>query len=186
MKREFADLRYIKDIVKSEFKTKYIEDSTFKGYITLVNIKEVAKSWRVDTEKRCILDKGYNWFAMYPVDKNFSITAMYDENYEIKEWYFDICKQNGIEDGIPFEDDLYLDVVIVPDGRINILDEDELLDAEKNGLITAQDVELAYKTKGEIIKTFGNNIKELEKLTNKYLTLIKEKMVRKNIDMERI
>lgn len=57
---------------------------------------------------------------------------------------------------------------------------------KKNGLITTQDVELAYKTKGEIIKTFGNNIKELEKLTNKYLTLIKEKMVRKNIDMERI
>lgn len=169
MKREFADLRHVKDILKSEFKTKYIDDEIFKGHITLVNIQEVAKAWRVDTEKRCILDKDYNWFAMYPDDKNFSLTAMCDENYQIKEWYFDICKQNGIENGVPFEDDLYLDVVIVPDGRINILDEDELLDAEKNGLITRQDVELAYKTKEKIIKLFGTNIEKLDKLTNKYL-----------------
>ena len=31
-----------------------------------------------------------------------------------------------MQDGIPYEDDLYLDVVIVHDGRIHLLDEDEL------------------------------------------------------------
>lgn len=175
MKRKFADLRNVKDILKSEFTTKYIEDNIFKGYITLVNIQEVAKSWNVDIEKRCILNRGYNWFGMYPCNKTFAITAMCDENYKIKEWYFDICKQNGIEDGIPFEDDLYLDVVIVPDGRINILDEDELLEAEKNGIITKKDVELAYKTKGVITQKFGNRIKDLEKVTNMYLALILDK-----------
>ena len=60
----------------------------------------------------------------------------------------------------------------MPDGKINILDEYELLDAEKNGLITKSDVELAYKTKEEIIETYGNNIEKLSKLTNKYFNLI--------------
>ena len=93
---------------------------------------------------------------------------------KIVEWYIDMCKENGIEDGMPYEDDLFLDVVIVPDGRINILDEDELLDAEKNGIITRQDVELAYKVKDEIIEKYGHNIKKLEELTNKYLNKIRE------------
>ncbi len=131
MKRKFADLKNIKDIIQSDFTFKYIEDDTFKGYIALVTIKKVSKAWKVDTEKRCILDNGYSWFEMYPIEKNYSITAMCDEKNRIKEWYFDISKQNGIENGIPFEDDLYLDVVVVPDGKINILDEYELLDAEK-------------------------------------------------------
>ena len=173
MKREYADLRNIKDILKSEFKAKHIEDDDFNGDITLVNIKEVENVWKVDTENRCILDKDYNWFAMYPKDENYAITAAYDDKYNIIEWYFDVCKQNGIEDGVPYEDDLYLDVVIVPDGRINILDEDELLDAEKDGIITRQDVDLAYKVKEKIIEKYGHNIDELKRYTDKYVDLIR-------------
>ena len=172
--KAYADLRKVKDIAESNFKSKYYDEEDFKGNVALVEIKKVLNEWRVDTEGRLILANGFNWLEMYPEGENYAITAAYDIEDKIVEWYIDMCKENGIEDGMPYEDDLFLDVVIVPDGRINILDEDELLDAEKNGIITRQDVELAYKVKDEIIEKYGHNIKKLEELTNKYLNKIRE------------
>ena len=174
MKRKYADLRNIKDILKSEFKTIKINEINFKAYLSIVIIKDVKKVWEVDVEKRCILNKDYKWLEIHPIDQNYTITAIYNEKDQIIEWYIDICKQNGIEDGIPFEDDLFLDVVIVPDGRIIILDEEELLEAEKNSIITKQDVELAYKVKEKIIKKYGNNIGLLKEITDKLLKKLKD------------
>lgn len=46
---------------------------------------------------------------------------MYDEKNEIVEWYFDIARKIGKENGIPYEEDLYLDVVVTPTGEIILL-----------------------------------------------------------------
>ena len=93
----------------------------------------------------------------------------------VKEWYFDVSKYIGIEDGVPYEDDLYLDVVIIPDGRIHVLDEDEIQLAFKNGKITKEEYDLAYEVKDYILEEYGNNINKLIDLTNKLLDEIKRK-----------
>lgn len=170
MKRRYADNRQNKDIIDRSIIVKELEDK----YIAKLTILDVTKCWKVDVEKRTILDKDYIWLEIYPKDKHYCITAMYDNNRVLKEWYFDIVINNGIEDGIPYEDDLYLDVVIVPDGRIHILDEDELLEARDNNIITDNDVKLAYDTKDYIINEFGNNIDKLLKTTNELLEIIEK------------
>ena len=45
--------------------------------------------------------------------------------------------------------------------------------AEKNGIITRQDVDLAYKVKEKIIEKYGHNIDELKRYTDKYVDLIR-------------
>ena len=66
------------------------------------------------------------------------MSAAYDEKNEIIEWYFDIARCIGKENGIPYEDDFYLDVVLTPNGKIILLDEDEFEEAFKRNEITLQ------------------------------------------------
>ena len=87
-------------------------------------------------------------------------------------WY---GKKIGIQNGIPYEDDLYLDVVLVPDGRIHLLDEDELDDAYKKREINQKEFDMAYRVANEIIEKYQekDNIEKLKDFSNKYLEKIK-------------
>ena len=161
MKRRYADARQDIHLLEKSIKTVKIKNDFFDGYASLLNIIKVDKKACVDIENRCIFDNNYTWLEIYPMDKNYCITVMYDEKGIIKEWYFDIVVANGIEDGVPYEDDLYLDVVIVPDGRIHILDEDELKDALDNNIINKKQFKLAYNTSNYIIKRYSNNLGDL-------------------------
>ena len=74
----------------------------------------------------CIRNSNYKWLEFYDYKAKIKLTAMYDENNEIIQWYFDIAREIGKESEIPYEDDLYLDVVLTPEGEIILLDEQEL------------------------------------------------------------
>ncbi len=174
MKRRYADNRQNKDILSRDIIVKRVDNDIVNGYVTKMVLTEVSRSWSVDIENRTILDNQYIWLGVYPDNENYCITAMYDENKNIKEWYFDIVFKNGIEDGMPYEDDLYLDVVIVHDGRIHILDEDELIDAYNNKEINKKDLNKAYRTKDLIIEKYCNNVDKLLKETNYLLENIEK------------
>lgn len=165
MKRRYADRRNNSDITEKELIVKEIHEEDFNGYITLLKIIKTKKEWFVDEENRCILSDGYKWFNIYPTNENYCINAMMNNKNKIVEWYIDISKKIGIENNIPYEDDLYLDIVILPDNRIHILDEDELDNAFNNKQITKEEYDLAYETKKNIIENYGNNIDILKKLT---------------------
>ena len=75
-----------------------------------------------------------------------------------------ICR--WLENGIPYEDDLYLDLIIIPEGKDIVIDEDELLEAEKEGIITHEDVNSAYKTLEYLQEKFVKNLDNLIKFTN--------------------
>lgn len=90
---------------------------------------------------------------------------MFDDRNNLIEWYFDMIKTSGIKNGIPYIDDLYLDLVIRNNGNQRILDEDELEDALKKGDITKEDFDMAYRTMKEIQEKYGNNLEQLNELT---------------------
>lgn len=91
---------------------------------------------------------------------------MFDDNNNLIEWYFDISKKVGVENGIPFEDDLYLDMIITPTGEKIVIDENELLEAFNIGNITQEDVDSAYQTLSYLENKYVNNLEELVKFTN--------------------
>jgi predicted RNA-binding protein associated with RNAse of E/G family len=121
----------------------------------------------------CLLDENYIWLEVYPDNENYAITIMYDDKNNLIEWYFDIAKEVGIENGVPYEDDLYLDMLIKPNGEEIVLDEDELKLALNTNQINQNDYELAYRTLEKIKKIYLNNFEYLQNFTNKLYEVFK-------------
>jgi hypothetical protein len=90
-----------------------------------------------------------------PDSSNWCMSSMYDDMCNIIEWYFDITKENGIDkQGNPYQDDLYLDVVLLPNDDIVKFDEDELHDTFNSGKITKQEFDMAYEVCDKLISEF--------------------------------
>ena len=104
----------------------------------------------------------------YPDNGKYALTIMFDNHGKLIEWYFDIAKSVGIENGIPFEDDLYLDMAIMPDGKKIILDEDAILAARIEGIISQEDMDSAYNTLRELEKKYASCLENLIRLTEYY------------------
>lgn len=166
MKKRFANA--VKAGI-NEYYIKRVEEKYFNGYICLVKMKNVKKPWIVkdDELEDCILDENYEWLEIYPDNEKYAITAMFDDNNNLIEWYFDIIKTNGVENGVPYIYDLYLDLVIKSNGKEVVLDEDELKEALNNRDISKDDFNMAYKTMKKIQDKYRNNLGELIELTNK-------------------
>ena len=131
MKRRYA---YSKNSKEYFWKQKSIKNNFFDGevcYLKFINIQNplVVKN---ELSTITIRDNGYEWLELYPNNGNYVITIMFDNKHNLLEWYFDISKKVSMEDGIPYEDDLYLDYVIYPDGRDVVVDGDELQEACDN------------------------------------------------------
>lgn len=74
-----------------------------------------------------IVDNGFHWFQFAPQSERWWLTAMFDAAKRLIQFYFDITFENHIlPGGESWCRDAYLDVVIDPDGRARLLDEDEL------------------------------------------------------------
>ena len=170
MKRRFA---YKKD---DNYKQIRLDNKYLHGYVCYLKFKKLKEPLIVDynNKKICIKDNEYEWIMVYPDNAKYAITIMFDNKENLIEWYFDISFNVGIENGIPYEDDLYLDLVITPKGKKIILDEDELLDAKNRDLITENDVKSAYDTLNYLEKIYYENFSYLNYLTNYLVSLFKD------------
>lgn len=162
MKRRFANS------VEGDYFQERIENDSFSGYVCYIKIKDVKRPLVVNNgiSQICIKDENYEWFEVYPDNSKYAITIMFDDKNNLIEWYFDISKNVGIENGIPFENDLYLDMVITPTGEMLVIDENELQEAFNKGEITQEDLDSAYQTLELLENKYVNNLDELVKLTN--------------------
>lgn len=154
MKRKFGDRANWRRVTQRQFKSRYVDSAMFTGYVTSYRILELRdplwKSYGGHTFR--IADKGYKWLQYYPKGAHYVITAMFDDAGEIIEWYIDICKNQGVTDqGVPWFDDLYLDIVVLKNGEVFLLDEDELDEALTRGHITVKDYDLATESARDVL-----------------------------------
>jgi predicted RNA-binding protein associated with RNAse of E/G family len=141
-----------------------VEDEHMKGYASFIKIDEVTRPYIVGDDT-CIADNGYSTLTFLPDGENYCIEAIYDNYNKIVEWYIDITRINAVdEDGHPYFDDLYLDVVLLPDGQILTFDEDEIKSAFDSGKITNEDFEMAYDVLEKLKKNNILNVKHMEML----------------------
>lgn len=169
MKRRYA---YSKDD-KNDICLKRIDKDYFNGYVCNIKFDKVNKPIivKVQDKEYFIKNDNYTWYEIYQDNSNYALTIMYDENNELIQWYFDVSKKIGVENGIPYEDDLYLDLVIGPNGESSVLDEDELKEALDNNVITKEDYDFAYEVLEKLQREYVSNFDHLVALTEK---LIKE------------
>jgi predicted RNA-binding protein associated with RNAse of E/G family len=149
-------------------------DDVFCGFISFVKIHKVHEKLFVDygNAEICLFDDGYKCLIFLPDNQNWCVSAVYDDLGKIVEWYFDITKENSIdEQGNPFFMDLYLDIAVSANNKIRILDEDELNEALSSGDITKIDFDMAYMTCYELIKNVIPREDFLVSFFNRYLSL---------------
>lgn len=65
---------------------------------------------------------------------------MFDAAGRVIQWYIDMSREHGVDDGggMPWFDDLSLDLVLYPNGRVVVLEEDEPDEALAAGAITQE------------------------------------------------
>ena len=173
LKKRFANSVIEKEnVINVKQKIKEIDDEKFKGDIYLNYFKQVSNPDIILEKGVSILDNEYKWLEFYNYNSKVKLTAMYNEKNEIIEWYFDIARKIGKEDRIPYEDDLYLDVVLRPDGKIILLDEEELKEAYDKKEISKQDYDEAFNEANNLIKKIEGKEKQIKEFTDKYLKLM--------------
>lgn len=169
MKIKYADKRNDPVILKNEFKMKSINNESLKGTISLINIKEITHPvvvLRPNGNKECVLDLEYKWMGIYPKNEKYCITVMYDNNWNLLQWYFDIANDIGNdESGIPYIYDLYLDIVVLPNGEYYMLDEDELKQALVKEDISENEYKLAYDMAQKIFQNLESHFNQLVNFT---------------------
>ena len=154
MKRKYLDRHNWERVLSRRYIEKFIDEEYYKGYVSLLSIDEVKEPLILDVngENLVLADKGIKWLQFLPENTNYSLTTMIDKNNKVIQWYFDIIKESGVEEGRVYYDDLYLDVVHLPSQITFLIDEDDLEKALENNIISNFDYDLAYLEANNIMK----------------------------------
>lgn len=161
MKRSRLSYDEWKCIKSKKVKGKQISTDFFEGYIGIVEIEEVSEKqiWKFNGEDIIVCDNGLKWLAILPQNDFYCITAMMNENNDILLWYIDMIAGQGIDtDGVPYFDDLYLDLVVYPDGTIIVDDMDELEEALSVKDITQEQFDIATSTSDNLKNGLLSNV----------------------------
>lgn len=98
---------------------------------------------------------------------------MLNENDEILLWYIDMIANQGLDqEGVPYFDDLYLDLVVYPDGTIIEDDMDELEEALLVKDITEKQYNLAIHTSKKLKEGILSNIETFIAYTYECLKMV--------------
>ena len=149
MKRSRLSYDEWKCIEKKQIYGKRIKTDWFQGYLGLINIEKVTipQIWKFNGENIVVCDNGLKWLSILPENDFYCITAMLDEKSDVLLWYIDMIASQGIDrDGVPYFEDLYLDLVVYPDGTIIEDDRDELEEALVLKDISKEQYQLALDT----------------------------------------
>jgi predicted RNA-binding protein associated with RNAse of E/G family len=154
----------------------YLETDSYKGHISLLKITKVTEPlhFKYNDNRVCIVDDGIQQF---PSDKHHSVTTMFDAKGRIIQWYIDICYMNGFdEENVPWMDDLYLDIVVLPTGEVILKDADELEEALRSGTINKSQYDLAKREAGLLISQVQDGKFTLMELSEEHKDLLLKKL----------
>ncbi len=105
-----------------------------------------------------IVDEGFLWLQLAPENGFFWLTAMYDENAKLVQFYFDITLGNHIRtDGGSWFADAFADVVITPGCPPRLLDAEELDQARREGLLSTAQAKAALQHAHEVMRGYADS-----------------------------
>lgn len=116
-----------------------VKEADFCGMVGLMHMQKVRKPLVFDYEGQAVtaVDSGFYWLQMAPTGGHWWLTVMFDRQERPRQAYFDVTGENHIlPDGASWFTDLFLDVVVMPDGRTRLLDRQELDQALEEGVVT--------------------------------------------------
>ena len=94
--------------------------------------------------------------------KRYSITVMFDDKGNPLEYYFDINIKNITQKGNARTLDLCLDVLVLPTGEYELVDEDDLMYALQNKQISKKQYHEAYIIAHQLMIEIEENFSEVQ------------------------
>ncbi|MBQ7582741.1 MAG: DUF402 domain-containing protein [Lachnospiraceae bacterium] len=96
-------------------------------------------------------------YSCYFLKKGYKVSKFYDHERRLMYHYCDIVSYEFTEEGKKLiTTDLLVDVRIYPDGRVEVLDLDELSQALKQGDLTVEQAEKALETCNSLLELIYN------------------------------
>lgn len=174
MRKKYTDETYLRGVSKHKVATKEIKEQN--AYIVIKEIIEIDKPF---VKSATLIDNGFYIVEYTPINELYNARAFLDNELNTISYYFDISLGNGVDNGRPYYDDLYLDIIYGADSnnKVIILDADELLEALQNEEITKNEYNLANSVCSKLVK-------EIEDNKNIFINMDKKELIR-NIQLKK-
>lgn len=101
-------------------------------------------------------------YSAYYRKEGYKISRHCAEDGSLTRWYCDIIMETKEQDCLIF-DDLLIDVIVYPDGRVRVVDLDEAADALEQGLITPAALTKALRSTDKLLNQIHHG--QFEQLT---------------------
>ncbi|MBI5973993.1 DUF402 domain-containing protein [Staphylococcus canis] len=146
MKIKYLDKRHWRRLLDHDYTEVRVNNNKFKGIIGLITMNKVREPLEVSVigKRMIVADDHYQWLQILPEKKRYSITVMFDTEGRPLQYYFDVNLKNITQKGKARTLDLCLDVLVLPTGQYELVDEDDLKRALKNKKITQKQYHEAY------------------------------------------
>jgi hypothetical protein len=94
----------------------------------------------------------HHGYSCYFLERGFKVSKFYDHEGQLISWYCDIISHtfDAAENTYIFTD-LLVDVIVYPNDFVRVVDLDELADAARDGLITADEMQMALRRTDKLL-----------------------------------
>ena len=146
------------------FRRRFIPDENIElkdDMILALEPNLIITSWNVLKPRRDI-SRGV---SAYFIDKGIKVSKVFDNAGQMVYWYCDIIETHYDEKENTYTfNDLLIDVVVYPDGQVEVLDMDEFADAMEQGILTVGTIAHAMRATDDLLHTIYAG--EFEKYTH--------------------
>ena len=154
MENPFTEIR----LHKAKTPQKFLCHLLHRGNDSVVLYYPIQSPVRIaDTE----IEKGSFTFAHYWTDRNYVLWKFKDPDHRLLGYLFHVCNKPEISNTFVRYEDLELDIWFDPDGTATLLDQDEVTECCKRGLIDNNERALIEQQKRYILKNFHTIIESI-------------------------
>ena len=158
MRKKLVSKTYMREV--SDYEMVIINNEDMDYYLCIKKINKINPPFVLHEFDQDIvhIDNGYYIVEYTSKNKLYNARVYIDNNKNIIDYYFDISSENGLEDKIPYYDDLYLDILYYPNQNdlIEYDDMNELEEALKNKKITQEQFDNAISTAEQLVTEIKN------------------------------
>jgi predicted RNA-binding protein associated with RNAse of E/G family len=154
MENDFTEIRLHKEKPPQEFSCKLLhreKDSVVLYY-------PVQSPARI---KDILIEKGSSTIAHYWENRNYVLWKFISADHRLLGYLFHVCNKTEIGSTFVRYEDLELDIWFDPDGTAIVLDQDEVNDCSRRGLIDSRERALIEQQKGHILKNVTTIIQSI-------------------------
>ena len=146
------------------FRRRFIPDENIElkdDMILALEPNLIITRWNVLKPRRDI-SRGV---SAYFIDKGIKVSKVFDNAGQMVYWYCDIIETHYDEKENTYTfNDLLIDVVVYPDGQVEVLDMDEFADAMEQGILSVGTIAHAMRATDDLLHTIYAG--EFEKYTH--------------------